>query len=330
MSQSPFEGKKMIKKICVTSPSFCKETKLVEELINLFPDTEVRINRKGVHYNGEGLVQFIDDADAIIVGTEKITPGILDKLPNLRMISKYGVGIDNIELNSLEKRNIFFYWRGGVNKTSVAEMTLAFMIGLSRNLFFTNHRLRNGVWQKQGGFQLSGKTVGILGCGHVGSEVIRLLQPFGCKTLIHDILDKEEIVKTYGVGEVSLETLIESSDLLSLHVPLTELTRGMVDSNFLSKMKKGSYLINTCRGGVVVQNDLLEFLDFHNKNSPQATLAGAALDVLETEPETEPKIVNLPNLFITPHIGGNASEAVLAMGRSAIEGLVVFNNKTVM
>lgn len=315
----------MIKKICVTSPSFCREPLLIRELSELFPKTAIQINKAGTHYQGSSLVEFIGDSDAIIVGTEKITPAILEKLPALRMISKYGVGVDNIDLNFLEERNIFFYWRGGVNKTSVAEMTLGFLLGLSRNLFFTNYRLRNGVWLKQGGFQLSEKTVGVLGSGHVGGEVIRLLQPFHCKILIHDLLDKSDLVKAYHVNQVDLETLISTVDFLTLHVPLTELTRNLVNRSFLQKMKKGSFLINTSRGGVVSQSDLLEFLALHNENSPDSTIAGAAVDVLEVEPETDSKIVNLPNLFVTPHIGGNAKEAVLAMGRSAIEGLVEYN-----
>ena len=189
-------------------------------------------------------------------------------------------------------------------------MALAFMIGLCRNLFLTSTKLRGGEWDKRGGFQLSEKTVGIIGCGHVGHDLLQLLQPFGCNVLIYDILDKSDVCKEFGARQVSLDELLETSDVVSLHVPLTDQTREMVNATFLQQMQNHAYLINTSRGYVVKESDLSAALK-------SGVIAGAALDVYQREPADDLDFLSLPNLVCTPHIGGNAVEAVLAMGRSA-------------
>jgi len=317
---------KKINKISVSSPSFSKNETLVQNVYKSFPETEIQTNQSGVHLAGNDLVEYFLNSDAVIIGTEKFTKDIIDKLPNLRVVSKYGVGYDNVDIDYLKQKKISFCWEGGVNRRSVSEMTLAFMIGLSRNLFYTNAVIRNNQWLKNGGFQLSGKTIGILGCGFIGEDVIRLLQPFHCNILVHDILDKSIIVSCLGAKQVSLENILKEADIISLHLPLTDKTRGLVDAKFLKKMKKGSYLINTCRGGVVIEDDLKNYLSLALQSDPSATIMGAAIDVLVNEPPTSYEFLKLPNLFATPHIGGNAFEAVLSMGNSAIKGLVEWEN----
>jgi D-3-phosphoglycerate dehydrogenase len=317
---------KKITKISVSSPSFSKNQTLVENLIKSFPETEIQTNQSGHHLAGNELVDYFLHSDAVIIGTEKFTKDIIDKLPNLRVVSKYGVGYDNVDIDHLKQKKISFCWEGGVNRRSVSEMTLAFMIGLSRNLFYTNAVIRNNQWVKNGGFQLSGKTIGILGCGFIGEDLIRLLQPFHCNVLVHDILDKSVVATCLGAKQVSLENILKDADIISLHLPLTEATKGLVDAEFLKKMKKGSYLINTCRGGVVIEDDLKHHLSLALQSDQSATIMGAAIDVLVNEPPLSYEFLKLPNLFATPHIGGNAFEAVLSMGNSAIKGLVEWEN----
>jgi D-3-phosphoglycerate dehydrogenase len=229
----------------------------------------------------------------------------------LKIIAKYGVGLDNLDVKAAEKLGIAVGWEGGVNKRSASEQALGFMLGLSRNLFFSSFPLKNGKWEKEGGSFLTGKAVGIIGCGHIGSDLIYLLQPLNCRILICDILDKSGVVDTYGATQVSQEELLTDADMISLHVPLTELTQGMVNENFLQKMKPTAYLINNSRGPVVNQKALKNALQ-------EKIISGAALDVFESEPPDDLEFLALPNLMATPHIGGNANEAVLAMGRSAI------------
>ena len=267
-----------------------------------------------------GEIEFINNADAAIVGIETIDDSLLKNTPLLKIISKYGVGLDSIDQKSLKDRGIILGWTGGVNQRSVSELTLGFMLGLCRNLFTSGFKLKNGVWEKDGGQQLSEKNIGIIGCGHVGSEVIRLLSPFECSVFVYDILDKSKFCQSHRARVVTLEELIDKSDLISLHVPLTNVTKGMVNENFFEKMKPTGFLINTSRGNIVDQSSLKKAL-IHGQ------IKGAALDVFEEEPPQDEEFLSLPNLMVTPHIGGNAKEAINAMGLSAINHLISFFNK---
>jgi phosphoglycerate dehydrogenase-like enzyme len=174
--------------IKVTSPSFSANKILRHELRHHFDN--VIFNEKGERFVDDALKSYLADADAAIIGLEKIDVDVLRHCPNLKIISKYGVGLDSIDLHSCKERDVSIGWTSGVNKRSVSEMVLSFMIGLGRNMMQTSFEMRGGLWNKSGGFQLSGKTVGIIGVGHVGSDLIHLLNAFGCKILANDILDK--------------------------------------------------------------------------------------------------------------------------------------------
>lgn len=302
-------------RIAVTSISFGKSPTLRNELKKVFPNSY--FNEQGRRFSENELTEYLKDAEAAVVGIEAITDQVLSKTPQLKIISKYGVGLDSIDQEALKRRNIALGWTGGVNRRSVSELTLCFMLGLCRNVFRSGHYLKQAKWEKEGGWQLSGKTIGIIGCGNIGSDVIRLLAPLQCPILVCDIEDKSKFCHEQNAKQVSLENLIKSSDLISLHVPLTSHTKKMVDEKFLSQMKSTSFLVNTCRGEVVDQEALKTGL-------MKGGIAGAALDVYAEEPPTDEEFLSLPNLMGTPHIGGNAKEAVEAMGRSAINHLVSF------
>jgi D-3-phosphoglycerate dehydrogenase len=302
-------------KVVVTSRSFAKSAILREELLRVFPNSIFTDHRQKLF--GEKMTQFIGDADAAIVGVETIDDSILEHTAKLKIISKYGVGLDSIDLESLRNRDIFLGWTGGTNKRSVSELTLCFMLGLCRNVFGSSFKLKKLEWEKDGGHQLSGKTVGIIGCGHTGSDVVRLLAPFGCNLLVHDIVDKLNFCQEQRASQVSLNVLLKQSNIISMHVPLTKQTHQMVNANFLQQMKSTGFLINTSRGKVVDQEALKKALT-------ENIIAGAALDVFEEEPPTDKDFLSLPNLMVTPHIGGNSLEGVEAMGRAAIKHLVLF------
>ena len=288
---------------------------LKKELLELFPDSVFNSERRT---NGLlDIVEFVRDADAVILGLEKMDRPILQQLKNLQIIAKFGVGLDNLDVDAAKELGIAVGWSGGVNKRSASEQAVGFMLGLCRNLFFSSFLLKQGRWEKEGGKLLSGSCVGIIGCGHIGTDVVHLLQPFNCRVMICDLLDKKGVVDTYGASQVSLEELLAEADVISLHVPLTELTRFMVNDEFLNQMKTSAHLVNNSRGEVVDLKALKKALQ-------QKTIAGAALDVFESEPPGDLEFLALPNLMVTPHIGGNANEAVLAMGRSAIDHLETF------
>jgi phosphoglycerate dehydrogenase-like enzyme len=299
-------------KICVTSPSFSKNEILRKELTALFPNSV--FNEDGKKYNSEELIEYLNDADGVILGLENMDSKVISALPDLQIISKYGVGLDNLDVEFAKSVGKKIGWTGGVNKQSAAEQALGLMLGICRNLYLSGYKLKQGVWDKNGGVQLAGKTVGIVGCGHVGSQVIRLLQPFGCEILINDILDKSEFAKKQGAVQVDFETIVKKADIISFHVPLTNLTHYMVNETQLNKMKSSAFVISNSRGPVVEQKALHQALI-------KKQIAGAALDVFEEEPPTDLEFLSLPNLIVTPHIGGNAKEAIEAMGRSAIKHL---------
>jgi phosphoglycerate dehydrogenase-like enzyme len=296
-------------RIKVTSRSFSRHPVLKQELLDLFPNSV--FNEDGPSTGLPNIVEFLSDADGVILGLEQMDRPVLKQLKNLKIVAKYGVGLDNLDVSSAEEIGITVGWTGGVNKRSASEQALTFMLGLSRNIFFSSFPLKVGKWEKEGGFFLTGKTIGIIGCGNIGTDVIYLLQPFKCRIQICDILDKSGVVDTYGATQVSQDELLREADIISLHVPLTELTQGMVNDEFLQKMKSTAYLVNNSRGPVVNQKTLKNALQ-------QNIIAGAALDVFEEEPPEDIEFLSLPNLMVTPHIGGSANEAVLAMGRSAI------------
>ena len=298
------------RRIKVTSRSFSRHPVLKKELETLFPNSV--FNQDGPETGLPDLEHFLADADGLILGLEKMDRSLLGRLKNLKIIAKYGVGLDNVDLEAAVEYGIQVGWTGGVNKRSVSEQTLGFMLGLTRDLFRSGFELKTGSWDKQGGSQLTGKCVGIIGCGNIGTDLIHLLQPFAVKILINDVVDKQGVVDTYGIKQVPKDELLTESDFVSLHVPLTDQTFHMVNEDFLRSMKPSSFLINTSRGSVIDQSSLKKFLQ-------DGLIAGSALDVFESEPPDDIEFLQLPNLMITPHIGGNAEEAVLAMGRSALK-----------
>lgn len=299
-------------KIAVTSPSFSKHPDLIAEMEASFQD--YKLNSEGIRFTEDELVAYLKGFDAAIVGLDEINKSVIDQLPDLKMIAKYGVGLNNIDLEYCKEKQIEIGWTGGVNKLSVAEMVLGNALSLMRNLYVSSNLLSQGEWKKNGGQQLSGKTVGIIGVGHIGKEVIRLLKPFHCEILVNDIIEQKAYYESVEAKEVTKEELFKAADVITIHTPLTDDTKGLIDRSTLNLMKKDAIVINSARGGIVNENDLFEALSQHK-------IGGAALDVYEVEPPTHDDLLQLPNLICTPHIGGNAKEAVLAMGMSAIKHL---------
>jgi phosphoglycerate dehydrogenase-like enzyme len=302
-------------RIAVTSKSFSKNTVLIDKLKNNFDD--IKLNTSDRLLSVAETIEFLSDCDGAIVALEKIDAQILQACPRLKIIAKYGVGLDNINLEDCKRFGVRVGWTGGVNKSSVAEMALGFMLMLCRNLYTTSNELKQGGWNKNGGHSLFGKTVGIIGLGNIGKELVRLLAPFRCNILANDIADQSLFAKEHSITMVTKEELFQKSDVVTIHTPLTELTKNLINSKTLGMMQDCAFVINTARGGLVNLQDLE--LALKNK-----TIAGAAIDVYDVEPPTEQGLIGLPNLICTPHIGGNSIEAVIAMGESAIGHLVEY------
>ena len=301
-----------MRSLVIASRSFSKHPVLRKEVLKRYPNA--KFNDEGLSLNGESLIEFLDGYEMAITALEKIDDSILKLLPNLKVIGKYGVGLDMIDLHAMKRHSVNLGWTGGVNKRSVSELVISYSIALLHRTIFANAEVRKGKWYQVKGRQLSDCTVGIIGCGHIGKDLVELLQPFNCKILANDVLDFKDFYKKYEVTSVGLEELIRKSDIVTLHLPLDKSTRNILNSDKLSLLKDDAVLINLARGGLIDEVALKELLN-NNK------IAGAALDVFEVEPPVDPSFATMDNVLITPHIGGSTEEAILAMGMAAIEGL---------
>ncbi|MAM68900.1 MAG: phosphoglycerate dehydrogenase [Rhodospirillaceae bacterium] len=300
-------------RVAVPSISFCQTEVLRDELLAAYPDT--RFNETQRRMSDDELVEFLSDRDAAIMGLENLTADMLDRLPELKVISRMGVGLDNVDPAVLRNRGIRMGWTGGTNSRSVAELAIAFMVCALRHVAPLYASMRSGERPRQQmGRHLGGRIVGLHGCGHVGKKVARLLQPWGCTILACDLQEFPEFYAEHGIEAVSMEQLVERSEVLSLHIPLDQSTKGLYCADVLDRMQSDAVLINTCRGGIIDENALKERL-------LDGRLGAACIDAFAVEPPTDDDLLTAPNFLCTPHIGGSAYEARLAMGRAAISGV---------
>jgi phosphoglycerate dehydrogenase-like enzyme len=299
-------------KIAVCSRSFSQNPVLRAELLARYQ--HVKFNDAGLQLKGDSLIEFLIGHDKAITALETIDEAILSRLPQLKVIGKYGVGLDMIDMGAMRRHGKRIGWTGGVNRRSVSELVISFAIAMLRHVPAANREVLTGTWRQHIGGHLSGRTVGIVGCGHVGKDLAQILRAFGCPLLVHDIRAFPEFYAAHQIEAVGLDDLLTRSDVVTLHVPLDDSTRGMLDARRLALFKSDAVLINVARGGLVDELTLKRMLQ-ENK------LAAAAFDVFNSEPPADNELLMLPNFLATPHIGGSAREAILAMGRAAISGL---------
>ncbi|HZR25047.1 MAG TPA: phosphoglycerate dehydrogenase [Vicinamibacterales bacterium] len=298
--------------IAVASRSFSRDARLRDELLARYPS--VTWNHTGRTLKNDELIAFLRGHEKAITGLEKLDDAVFVAVPELRIVSKYGVGLDMIDLEAARRRGVSIRWTPGVNRQGVAELTIAMMIALGRNMLPLARETMDGGWRQPVGRQLSSATVGIVGCGHVGKRVAELCRAFGSTVLAHDIVSYDDFYRAHQVTPVSLERLLRESDFVTVHVPLDASTRAMIGADQIAAMKPTACVINAARGGIVDEHAIKRALI-------DGQLAGAAFDVYETEPPSDRELLSLPNVVPMPHIGGSTEESVLAMGRAAIEGL---------
>jgi D-3-phosphoglycerate dehydrogenase len=259
----------------------------------------------------EALLSAISGYSALIVRSRtKVTPEIIDAGKNLKIIGRVGTGIDNIDKKTASQKNIIIVNAPDANSIAVAELTIGLMLSMLRKLYKADESMRKGDWIKKEltGFELNGKTVGIVGYGHIGKRVESLVQAFGAKTLVYS--------RHYKTAE--LNDLFSKCDLITLHVGLNDETRGMIGKSLLEAMKPTAYVFNLSRALVVDLDAFYEVLS-------QKKIAGAALDVFDVEPlPPDSKWRKLPNVFLTPHIGASTKEAVTRASRVVAEDVIKF------
>ena len=241
----------------------------------------------------------------IVRSRTTLTKEMIDNANNCKIIARVGVGLDNIDLDAAKAKNIRVInsVEGAMN--AVAEQVLGLMISLARQIPFADREIRNGNWLKKElmGTELRGKYLGIVGLGNIGKKLGRLAKALNMNIIGYDVIPiDEEFSKEVGLMKTDLDTLLQSSDYISLHVPLLDSTYHLINAKKLSMMKKTANIINTSRGGVIDEEALYDALKNNN-------LSGAALDVFEKEPATGNKLATLPNVILTPHIGSQTKEA---------------------
>jgi phosphoglycerate dehydrogenase-like enzyme len=309
------DGLKPIEKVVAPSLTFSKHPGLVSRLLDVYPEAKCNTDGRLLHLDEDELIAFMDGYEAALVSLEWITERVLTELPELRLIVKLGVGLDKIDPHALKKQGVRLGWKPGVNATSVAELTICTAIMALRQVLPRNLMMRAGERPMQAmGQLLTGRVFGIHGCGYVGREVVRLLQPFGCEIIANDIEDRSDFYDKYGVKSVSSEELWERSEILSLHLTVTKSTYGLYGAEVLDRLRPDCVLINTARGQILDEDSVKQRLK-------DGRLGVAAIDAFQREPNEDDEFLNLPNLIATPHIGASSEEARWNMGIAAIEGL---------
>lgn len=255
-------------------------------------------------------------ADAVLAGSDVYSDGALARLPKLKVISRMGVGFDRIDVAAATRRGVAVTITPTANHESVAEHTWALILAIARELGENDRQIRSGTWQRKPLFPLRDRTLGLIGLGRIGRSVAVRAGGFRMKVIAYDPIIKPESAAPLGITLVPLPELLSRSDFVSLHLPMSDETRGLICRHTLAQMKPGSFLINTARGGLVVEEDLLEALR-------SGHLAGAGLDVLAKEPPPKDHpFFSLPNVILTSHNAGGDSQSILDSSLAAAQNIV--------
>ena len=243
--------------------------------------------------------------------------------PNLKIVSPFGIGIDHIDFDGLKKAGVNPITLPHFSKRTVAELAVGFIFALARKILEQSQAMKGGVWERVNGRTIFGKTIGIVGLGSIGKEVAIISKGLGMKILANDIVYDEEFNKKYGVEKASLDELLQKSDFITLHVPLTEQTANMIGKDSFTKMKKGALFVNAARGEAVDEPALLEALE-------SGQVAGAALDVYSKEPPFSDsvlaKLILHPNVISTPHVGAFTPEIRYMIAKKICEEFIPYSS----
>ena len=274
---------------------------------------DVVYNTTGKPLSSSSLRKLIPGVDGYIAGLDTVDRAVIELADRLKVIARYGVGIDNVDLKAAKENGIIVTNTPGANSDSVAELTIGLILSLARSIPMANRLTKAGEWPRLRGISLNGKVVGLIGFGSIGKRVARRLNGFECTILAYDTKPDLEYAESIGVNIRTLDDIIRESEFLSLHLPLLPETRELVNADFLSKMKPGAFLINTSRGEIVDETALAKALE-------SGHLRGAALDVFTNQPpEKDNPLLALPQVIATPHMGSHTDGAANAMGWIALQ-----------
>lgn len=298
-------------RVLVTPTSYGKtDPRLFTELESLVG--EVVYNTTGKPVSASELARLLPGMDGYIAGLDEINGEALKAADRLKIVARYGVGLDNVDLDVARKKGIAVTCTPGANSASVAELTVALILSLGRKVPEAVAATRAGGWPRWAGISLDGKNVGLLGFGSIGKQVARRLAGFDCRILAYGPMPDHPFAQAHGVELMLRDDVLAAADFLSLHLPLVPETRGLVNDAFLRTVKEGAFLINTARGELIDDDALARSIQ-------SGHLQGAALDVFSKEPpDADSPLLKLPQVLVTPHCASHTDGAMSAMGWMAL------------
>jgi D-3-phosphoglycerate dehydrogenase len=300
-------------KVVSTAVTFGKINKEPVERLEEF-GCEVILNPFGRPFTNEEIIRYASDADALIVGNDKVPGDVIKKCKKLKIIAKHGVGVDSIDVKTANQLGIIVTNAPGTNSEEVADLAFGLLHMLARGLYQANTDTKNGKWIKPVGISLSKKTIGIIGVGAIGTAVAKRATGYDMNILGYDI-KKNPLALELGVKYVGLEELLSEADFISLHLPLTNDTLNILNADKFKLIKKGAIMINTARSQLIDNEALYNSLI-------DGTLKGYATDVYDFEPPMHLPLFDLPNVILTPHIGGTTVESNKRMGNTAVDNVI--------
>jgi len=292
-------------KILITPRSFASISKNPMEMLEE-KGYEIIKNETGKPINNKEMSVLIEDVDGIIIGIDDLNAGIIKQAHNLNVISKYGVGVDNIDIKAATTQ---------ANIDAVADLTFALMLALDRRIPEADKETKAGNWKKFIGTSVWRKKLGVIGLGKIGRQVVKRARGFEMEILCYDIIQDEEFARQFSVRYVDLETLLKESDYITIHTPLNNATKGIIGYKELEMINENAFLINTSRGGIIDEKVLYDAL----KNNK---IKGTALDSYKEEPLENSPLVELENIIMTSHNGAYTKEAINNMGIQAAQNLI--------
>ncbi len=264
-------------------------------------------------YTSEELKEILPDIDGTLIGLDHYTEDLFAAAPKLTAVAKFGVGVDNIDVEAATRHGVWVINAPGINSNSVAELTVAFMLNLLRSVVPLHEKMAQGTWQRFIGSEIKGKTVGLLGFGAIARSVAEKLKAFDAHVIAFDLYPNEEAARQLNVTLTTMDEVIETSDIVSIHIPATAENRHLFCAQMFARMKKGAYLVNTARGALVSLADLRDAL-------LSGQLSGAALDAFEEEPlPMDSPIFQCPNVILTPHTGAETADSYRRVALAACE-----------
>ncbi|MDR3076984.1 MAG: phosphoglycerate dehydrogenase [Synergistaceae bacterium] len=302
-------------KVLVTATSLKPDSKNPAlEALGKFAD-EVAYNPHGRPLAEDELIPLLSGCDGFIAGLDFVTERVINSCGRLKVISRYGAGVDRVDIAAASARGVCVCNTPGANAQAVADLAFGLMLGVARRIPMLDRMTREGKWVRSTGVELYGKTIGILGLGAIGKAVARRAAGFSMKVLAYDPFIDEAYAEANGIEPTGFDRLVREANFISLHLPMTGETRHIIGEDAMRSMKPGAVIVNTARGGLIDEAAAYELLK-------SGHLGGLGLDAYEEEPPSKSPLLELDNVVMTPHTGAHTHEATANMAAMAVENLI--------